>query len=131
MATVGAGTARADAGRARPAVASPTTSRRRSKGRILSHVADTFQLPGFVDAHCHAFQRALRGRTEGSDFWSWRDAMLELARGQSPKRVRHEYVKTYEELLGSGFTAVGEFHYLGLDEARAAADAAAETGIVQ
>ena len=42
-------------------------------------MAATLSLPGFVNAHSHAFQRALRGRTEGGDFWAWRDAMLELA----------------------------------------------------
>ena len=47
--------------------------------RILSRVPPKFQLPGFVDAHCHAFQRALRGRTEGRDFWAWRDVMLDVA----------------------------------------------------
>ena len=72
------------------------------------------QLPGFVDAHCHAFQRALRGRTEGADFWAWRDAMLELARGQSPSRIRRDYVDVYTELRCAGYTAVGEFHYLSL-----------------
>jgi len=92
-------------------------------------VTDVFQLPGFVDAHCHAFQRALRGRTEGADFWAWRDAMLELARGQSPTQVRHDYVTVYSELRHAGYTAVGEFHYLGLDEAFAAVDAAAEAGV--
>jgi formimidoylglutamate deiminase len=92
-------------------------------------VADTFQLPGFVDAHCHAFQRALRGRAEGSDFWTWRDAMLQLAEGQSPSLVRHEYVAVYEELRHAGYTAVGEFHYLGLDEARAAVEAASEAAV--
>jgi formimidoylglutamate deiminase len=92
-------------------------------------VADVLQLPGFVNAHCHAFQRALRGRTEGADFWAWRDAMLELARGQSPSRIRREYVDVYTELRHAGYTAVGEFHYLGLDEARAAVEAAAEAGV--
>jgi formimidoylglutamate deiminase len=92
-------------------------------------VADVLQLPGFVDAHCHAFQRALRGRTEGADFWSWRDAMLELAEGQSRSRVRREYAEVYTELRHAGYTAVGEFHYLGLEEARAAVEAAAEAGI--
>ena len=82
-----------------------------------------------MNAHCHAFQRALRGRTEGSDFWAWRDAMLELAGGQSPTRVRHDYVTTYTELRRAGYTAVGEFHYLGLDEAFAAAEAAGEAAI--
>jgi formimidoylglutamate deiminase len=86
-------------------------------------------LPGFVNAHSHAFQRALRGRTEGGDFWAWRDAMLDLARCQTPSKVRAEYVSVYRELLHSGYTAVGEFHYLGFDEALAAAEAAAEAGL--
>jgi formimidoylglutamate deiminase len=92
-------------------------------------VPHLLQLPGFVDAHCHAFQRALRGRTEGADFWAWRDAMLELARGQSPSRIRRDYVDVYTELRRAGYTAVGEFHYLGLEEARAAAEAAAEARV--
>jgi len=91
-------------------------------------VTATFQVPGFVNAHCHAFQRALRGRTEGSDFWTWREAMLELA---AAVRVADLYADVYSELLDAGYTAVGEFHYLGVDEARAAADAAAEAGIEQ
>jgi formimidoylglutamate deiminase len=92
--------------------------------RIVSHVPDDFQIPGFVDAHSHAFQRALRGRVEGKDFWAWRDAMLELAAG-----VRTDYEAVFTEKRAAGYTAVGEFHYLGLDEARAAAEAAGEAGI--
>jgi formimidoylglutamate deiminase len=87
------------------------------------------RIAGFVDAHCHAFQRALRGRVEGGDFWAWRDTMLELAEAQTPELVRREYVDVYRELRAAGYTAVGEFHYLGLEEGRAAADAAAEAGI--
>jgi formimidoylglutamate deiminase len=87
------------------------------------------RIPGFVNAHCHAFQRALRGRTEGNDFWAWRDTMLELAEAQTPERVRREYVDVYRELRAAGYTAVGEFHYLGLEEGRAAAEAAAEAGV--
>jgi len=86
-------------------------------------------LPGFVDAHCHAFQRALRGRTEGADFWAWRESMLDLARCQTPGRVRSSYVEVYRELLSAGYTAVGEFHYLGFEQAQAAAEAAAEAAI--
>jgi formimidoylglutamate deiminase len=89
----------------------------------------SLSLPGFVNAHSHAFQRALRGRTEGGDFWSWRDAMLDVARGQAPGDVRSSYVAVYQEMLEAGFTAVGEFHYLGFDAAVAAADAGAEAGI--
>jgi formimidoylglutamate deiminase len=92
-------------------------------------VADGLQLPGFVDAHCHAFQRGLRGRTEGADFWAWRESMLDLARGQTPARVRESYAWIYRELRDAGYTAVGEFHYLGLEEAHAAAEAAGEAGI--
>ena len=92
-------------------------------------MAGLFTLPGFVNAHSHAFQRALRGRTEGADFWGWRDAMLELARGQTPKKVRDEYVTTFREMRRAGYTAVGEFHYLGLEEAGAAVDAAEEAGV--
>jgi formimidoylglutamate deiminase len=86
-------------------------------------------IPGFVNAHSHAFQRALRGRTEGADFWAWRETMLELAAAQTPESVRREYVEVYRELRSAGYTVVGEFHYLGLEEARAAAEAAAEAGI--
>jgi len=87
------------------------------------------QIPGFVDAHCHAFQRALRGRDGGGDFWAWRDGMLALAGSLTAADIRSEYVEVYRELRANGFTAVGEFHYLGLEEARAAAEAAAEAGI--
>ena len=92
-------------------------------------MADVLQLPGFVNAHSHAFQRALRGRVEGRDFWAWRETMLELARGQTPERVRTEYAAVYAEMRACGYTAVGEFHYLGLAEARAAAEAAQEAGV--
>ena len=92
-------------------------------------MAETLTLPGFVNAHSHAFQRALRGRTEGADFWDWRESMLDLARGLSPEQVRSGYVQVYREMLSAGYTAVGEFHYLGLPEAQAAVEAAAEASI--
>ena len=87
------------------------------------------QIQGFVAAHCHAFQRALRGRDGGGDFWTWRDGMLALAESLTVADIRREYVEVYRELRANGFTAVGEFHYLGLEEARAAAEAAAEAGV--
>jgi formimidoylglutamate deiminase len=92
-------------------------------------VDERLTLPGFVNAHSHAFQRALRGRTEGDDFWGWRDSMLDLARGLTPEQVRSGYVPVYREMLDAGYTAVGEFHYLGHAEAHAAVEAAAEAGI--
>jgi formimidoylglutamate deiminase len=92
-------------------------------------VAESLSLPGFVDAHCHAFQRALRGRRDGGDFWGWRSAMLDLAREQDAARVRTTYKDVYAELLAAGYTAVGEFHYLGFETAVAAVEAADEAGI--
>jgi formimidoylglutamate deiminase len=92
-------------------------------------VTDNFQLPGFVNAHSHAFQRLLRGRTEGGDFWAWRESMLDLARCQTPRRVRESYEWIYREMRDAGYTAVGEFHYLGLPEAHAAYEAAAACGL--
>jgi formimidoylglutamate deiminase len=92
-------------------------------------MSDRHSLPGFVTAHSHAFQRALRGRAQGGDFWAWRDAMLELAEGVTPDGVRTSYEETYREMLAAGYTAVGEFHYVGLPEAKAAVEAAAAAGI--
>src|SRR5262245_45177414 len=89
----------------------------------------TMALPGFVNAHSHAFQRALRGRTEGGDFWAWRDEMYRLAEGLTPEGVGALYAGVYREMLAAGFTAVGEFHYVGYEEALAAASAAREAGL--
>jgi formimidoylglutamate deiminase len=90
---------------------------------------DTTALPGFVNAHSHTFQRALRGRAGGGDFWAWRELMLAEAERQTPETVRALYAATYAEMRSAGYTAVGEFHYLGVGEAHAAAAAAGETGI--
>jgi formimidoylglutamate deiminase len=92
-------------------------------------VAKRLTIPGFVNAHSHAFQRVLRGRTEGADFWGWREAMLAEAEAQTPERVRTGYEGVYREMLRAGYTAVGEFHYLGFDEANSAAEAAQAAGI--
>jgi formimidoylglutamate deiminase len=92
-------------------------------------VADRLTLPGFVNAHSHAFQRRLRGRDEGADFWAWRQSMLALAERVSTEDLRRDYVGVYAEMRAAGYTAVGEFHYLGAEEARAAAEAAEEAGI--
>jgi formimidoylglutamate deiminase len=87
-------------------------------------------LPGFVNAHSHTFQRALRGRTEGGDFWAWRELMLDEAERQTPELVREQYTLAYREMLSAGQVAVGEFHYLGFEAAWAAVGAAEDVGIV-
>jgi formimidoylglutamate deiminase len=92
-------------------------------------VTDRLTLPGFVNVHSHTFQRRLRGRVEGGDFWAWREGMLADADRQTPSGVRVGYAAAYREMLRAGYTAVGEFHYLGLQEAVAALQAASEAGI--
>jgi formiminoglutamate deiminase len=71
-------------------------------------------LPGFVNAHSHAFHRALRGRSEShsGDFWTWRDFMYAVAATLEPDSYRELATATYAEMLLAGYTTVGEFHYL-------------------
>lgn len=74
-------------------------------------------LPGFVSAHSHAFQRALRGRGEtfpagAGSFWSWREAMYALVATLDERRFYDAVRATYDEMRAAGITTVGEFHYL-------------------
>jgi formimidoylglutamate deiminase len=74
-------------------------------------------LPGFVNAHSHAFQRALRGhgekfRSGAGSFWSWREAMYSLVERVSPDEVYELCLRAYGEMMRAGITTVGEFHYL-------------------
>jgi formimidoylglutamate deiminase len=98
-------------------------------------------LPGFVNAHSHAFQRGLRGKAEsfdskGGSFWSWREEMYQLAASLDVERFRKLTALAFREMLSSGITSVGEFHYLHhLEGSRAyeldqaVVDAARDTGI--
>jgi len=102
-------------------------------------------LPGMPNLHSHAFQRAFAGQTErrgsGEDsFWTWREAMYATALALEPEDVEVIAAQLYIEMLESGFTRVGEFHYLhhardGSEYANIAemaeriAGAAARTGI--
>jgi formimidoylglutamate deiminase len=77
-------------------------------------------LPGFVSAHSHAFQRAIRGRTEsraGGTFWTWRRAMYEAAGRLGPDELHAVARMCFREMALAGVTAVGEFHYLHHDPA--------------
>ncbi|GCD20014.1 formimidoylglutamate deiminase [Cellulomonas algicola] len=71
-------------------------------------------LPGFANAHSHAFHRALRGRThsDGGTFWTWRDRMYALAATLTPDTYLDLARAAYAEMVLAGVTAVGEFHYL-------------------
>jgi formiminoglutamate deiminase len=76
-------------------------------------------LPGFADAHSHAFHRALRGRThdcpEGSGpatFWTWRERMYAVAARLDPDSYLALARAAFAERALAGVTVVGEFHYL-------------------
>jgi len=71
-------------------------------------------LPGFANAHSHAFHRALRGRTHdrGGTFWTWRDRMYAVAAQLDPDSYLALATATYAEMALAGITSVGEFHYL-------------------
>jgi formiminoglutamate deiminase len=71
-------------------------------------------LPGLANAHSHAFQRALRGRTQSGagSFWTWREQMYALADGLDPDRYLALARATFGEMALAGVTTVGEFHYL-------------------
>ncbi len=74
-------------------------------------------LPGIVNAHSHAFQRAMAGLAERSaggddDFWSWRDRMYSAANRITPHQLEAIAALLYAELLQAGYTQVCEFHYL-------------------
>lgn len=71
-------------------------------------------LPGFANAHSHAFHRALRGRThdEGGTFWTWRERMYAVAAQLEPATYLTLARAVYAEMALAGVTAVGEFHYL-------------------
>ena len=99
-------------------------------------LADRALLPGMVNAHSHAFQRVIRGKTEyrsfrgglppavsgssptqnnqsGADsFWTWREMMYSAATRLTPEDVYDASRMTFLEMALSGITAVGEFHYL-------------------
>jgi formimidoylglutamate deiminase len=75
-------------------------------------------LPGMINAHSHAFQRVLRGRTEHrtanqqDSFWTWREMMYSAATRLTPEDIYDASRMAFLEMALSGITAVGEFHYL-------------------
>jgi formiminoglutamate deiminase len=75
---------------------------------------DGLTIPGLANAHSHAFQRALRGRTHAGQgsFWTWRERMYEAASALDPDRYLALARATFAEMALAGITAVGEFHYV-------------------
>jgi formimidoylglutamate deiminase len=85
-----------------------TEPTRRLGGRAL--------LPGFVNAHSHAFQRGLRGQGErfpagAGSFWTWREAMYRLVSELDAAGFHRLCLQAFGEMLDAGITTVGEFHY--------------------
>ena len=104
----------------------------------------TVALPGLPNLHSHAFQRGMAGLAErrgssADSFWTWREAMYRFVDRIGPDEVQALAAMAYAEMLESGSTRVGEFHYLhhdpvgtpyaGAAMAEAIAAAASETGI--
>ena len=85
-------------------------------------------LPGMVNAHSHAFQRVIRGRTEhrskhtADSFWTWREQMYAAANRLGPEEIYAASRLAFLEMAHTGITAVGEFHYIHHDRDGSAYD---------
>ncbi|WP_068072407.1 formimidoylglutamate deiminase [Novosphingobium lentum] len=100
-------------------------------GRIASVDTDTaaapgdelhrITLPGLANVHSHAFQRGMaglaehRGGTSDDNFWSWREVMYRFLDRLAPDDMEAIAAMAYAEMLETGYTHVGEFHYLHND----------------
>jgi|SRR5271168_1223910 len=87
-----------------------------SSTRIVD-LAGKALLPGFVNVHSHSFQRLIRGKSEsrivsGKNFWSWRGTMYHAASQLDPQDVYDVARMAFLEMVLTGTTTVGEFHYL-------------------
>lgn len=89
---------------------------------VFQHVKG-WAIPGFQNAHSHAFQYAMAGLTEylpkgaeSDNFWKWRDAMYRLAAQVDPESMEAIATMVYAEMLKNGYTSVAEFHYLHHDQ---------------
>ena len=93
-----------------------------AKGDNIVHLPNRAIIPGFVNAHSHAFQRGLRGKGETyprgpegdptPSFWTWREAMYELVNGLSDvDKFKEQTKQCFEEMAAAGITTCGEFHY--------------------
>lgn len=79
-------------------------------------------LPGLCNVHSHGFQRGMAGLSErrsrpDDNFWSWREIMYRFLDRLTPGDVAAITAQAYAEMIETGFTRVGEFHYLHHDPA--------------
>lgn len=96
---------------------------------------DCYVLPGFQNAHSHAFQYAMAEKGEihqsaeaGDDFWTWREQMYGLALSIGPDKAYEIGKSLYKNMLANGYTSVAEFHYVHHQPDGSAYDNLAEMG---
>jgi formimidoylglutamate deiminase len=93
-----------------------------------------YALPGFQNAHSHAFQYAMAGKAErnpnvaNDDFWSWRETMYRFALSMDPDQLENIATMLYAEMLRKGYTQVAEFHYMHHNKDGTPYNNLAETG---
>jgi len=85
-----------------------------------AEVAKGAVIPGMVNCHSHAFQRAFAGfseqGSEGQDsFWTWRKIMYQFLAQLTEVDAKNIAKQLYIEMLKMGYTRVAEFHYLHHD----------------
>lgn len=91
-------------------------------------------VPGMPNVHSHAFQRGMAGLAEvrgpsADTFWTWREVMYRFALTIDPDQLETVATLAYIEMLESGFTRVGEFHYLHHDRDGSRYDDLAEMAV--
>lgn len=74
-------------------------------------------VPGMCNVHSHAFQRVIAGMVERAggkknSFWNWRDTMYHFSALLEPEDISALAAQVYVEMLKTGYTSVGEFHYI-------------------
>jgi formiminoglutamate deiminase len=98
------------------AITNVTSNAARNGAQRIAGIA----LPGLPNLHCHAFQRGMAGLAERrgpahDSFWTWREVMYRFLARLTPDDVEAIAAFAYMQMLETGFTAVGEFHYLHHD----------------
>lgn len=88
-----------------------------NSNETLTDLGSKVLLPGFVNAHSHAFHRFMRGRSQigslsSDSFWKWRDDMYSMVENINRKQLYEYALVTFKEMLSAGITTVGEFHYV-------------------
>jgi len=89
-------------------------------GAVLGAQSVGTVIPGMVNCHSHAFQRAFAGfseqGSEGQDsFWTWRKIMYKFLGQLSAENAKVIATQLYIEMVKMGYTRVAEFHYLHHD----------------